>query len=102
MKFKFEKVFITDYAISRLQSNVEKAFNLIQIFPLMDGNFIEATIGVGDTVVDHKLGRPFQGWVVVNKDANSDIWQSATVNNSKDISVILKATVEVNAKIYIF
>jgi hypothetical protein len=102
MNFKFEKVFFKDYDLSRFQSNVDKVFDKIKTFSITNGNIVSATINTTDTDVEHKLGREFQGWIVINKDGLGDIYQSQTVNSFKNVRIVLKSSVQVNADIYIF
>ena len=49
-------------------------------------------VGTSDTVVNHKLGRTPLGWIVVKRNENAVIYESATTNNNKDKFLILKAS----------
>ena len=70
--------------------------------PILDSNTVTAEIGTSDTEVDHGLGRATQGWVVVDKNANADVWKSTTTNAAPERKVILKASATVTAKILFY
>jgi hypothetical protein len=59
------------------------------------------TTGV-DNVVDHGLNRPVTGWIIVDKNASADIYQSTTTNTMPTTSIILNTTSTVTVSILFF
>lgn len=85
-----------------IQSYLGEMFDAISQSEFISGNIIEVSLTTSDNLVDHKLNRNFEGWTVIDIDANANVWQSNTMNNNKDKRIILKASAACNAKIYIF
>lgn len=98
----FKKVYSSDFEVNKLQSNAEEVLNALTTSPFVNGIFVTATIGTGDTVIQHKLQRDYQGWVVTDIDASSTIYRSPTVNNNKNRQLILIASATANVTLYIF
>lgn len=53
----------------------------------------------GVTVVDHKLGKVLQGWIVIDKDANANIYRSAALNN---LTLTLTSDAATNVSLWVF
>lgn len=100
MKIKFEKVFTDDYTISRFQTNVATVFEKIGISPFVSGSIVDATIGTSDTQVEHKLGRAYQGWLLVDKQGPGDVYSQPATDATREVT--LKSTAIVKVKLYIF
>lgn len=64
--------------LDRIQSNVEIFTRPLTNLPLLDGRLIEdITLSTSETLVDHKLGRAYRGWIIVDKDAIQDVYVSS-------------------------
>jgi len=50
----------------------------------------------------HGLGRAFVGWIVVDKDAASDVFKDTTAPDSPTLSIPLQAVSNVNVTLYVF
>ena len=98
----YKKIFTPNYDIQKIQAYAEETFNKLIKSDFIVGNYIDITIDVTDTIVNHLLQRKFKGWVVVDRDAPGIVYQSSTLNNYPDKLIILKATVKVYTKIYFF
>jgi len=62
---------------------------------------IMLTSGV-DTIVNHTLGRAVKGWIIVDKNATGDVWQSSTTNAIPKSSIILKSNATITVSILFF
>lgn len=92
-----------DLQLAKVQDNIFNAFQALPFdFLILNGNFVEATIANVDTPVEHGLKRDLIGWVIVDKNANADVWKSATANPRPQDQIILIATASVAVKIYFF
>jgi hypothetical protein len=72
----FLKIFTSDKELQRLQDNVSNAISEILRVPVLDGLLLTQTFTASvDTAIEHKLQREPLGWIVVGKNATSDIWE---------------------------
>ena len=94
MALKFlRKVNTTIKDLFHAQENIEQCLKPILNSPVIDGVLIkDIDVGTSDTVVNHKLGRSPLGWIVVKRNENAVIYESATTNNNRDKVLILKAS----------
>ena len=92
LKF-FKKVNTAIKDLYQTQENVEQVLTPILNSPVIDGVLIkDIDVGTTDTIVNHKLGRTPLGWIVVKRNENAVIYESATTNNNRDKFLILKAS----------
>lgn len=98
---KLQKIVTKDDSINRMQSSISTILDFIQLSPLVGAVSVIATTftGTDEKQVEHKLGRKPLGWIVVSKDASSDIYQVGIESN---ILISLKATATVTCKILFF
>lgn len=85
-----------------LAANIEDFTRQLVLNPLLDGRVI-STIALTASVpstIPHSLGRDWLGWLVINKNANANVWVSATTN--KDRGITLTASANVTIDLYIF
>ena len=92
LKF-FKKVNTAIKDLYQTQENVEQVLTPILNSPIIDGVLVkDVDVGTSDTVVNHKLGRSPLGWIIVKRNENAVIYESATTNNNRDKFLILKAS----------
>lgn len=92
-----------DPTLNRIQGSVADALLFLQRQNiLLNGEFVTVDVGTTDTLINHGLGRPYQGFLVVDVNAGATIYTSPTVNNIKDKQAILRSSGSVTAKIYFF
>lgn len=98
------KEVVNAFHLTQVQDNVDLVFNQLQISPFQNGVFVVVGLSAGgvDNVVNHGLEREVQGWIVVDKNAQADIWLSPTTNNLKTKQILLRASAIVTVKLYIF
>lgn len=98
-----KKINVSEYNLSKVQENAAQAFDdLPKDYPVLNNHTVSATIGTGDSAVNHGLGRKLVGWIVVGKNANATVWESETANPRPSDQIILKATAEVKVTLYFF
>lgn len=92
-----------DYQLSRVQEFAAQEFNSLPTkFPVLNGQYVTASIATSDTSINHTLKRQITGWLVVRKDAQGDVWESSTVNPRPGDQIIFKASSAVNVTLYFF
>jgi hypothetical protein len=95
---------ILGFHLTQIQDNIDIGLSQLQNAPFQNGVLVVVLLSSGgaDNIINHGLDRVAQGWTIVGKDAQADIWESSTVNNFKSKQIILKASATVTAKLYIF
>jgi hypothetical protein len=91
--------------LQRVENSLIASFQSIITNPLLNSPTLKKAVvltsGV-DNVVDHGLSRPVTGWIIVDKNASADIYQSTTVNTMPTTSIMLKTTNTVTVSILFF
>lgn len=68
--------------------------------PLVAGNLLTGIALINGTlVINHKLGRTPQGWLIVDIDAAATVYRNAAFN---DLTLSLRSNAAANAAIYVF
>lgn len=94
---------VTAFHLSQIQDNLDLAISAIQNSSFQNGVIIQVNLlAAGDNAINHGLDRKVQGWTVIGKNAQSDVWESSTVNNFPTKQIILRASANVRVKIYLF
>jgi len=94
---------VKEYELSRVQDNVADAFRRLPVENLiLGGAFVTASLTTADASINHTLGREYQGWFVVDQDAEASVYRSSTSNLRPAHQIILKASASVNVRLYIF
>lgn len=97
------KEIVNGFHLMQIQDNLDLSISEIQNSDFQTGVFVVASLISGqDNIINHGLDRKVQGWTVVGKNAQSDIWESSTVNNFPDKMLVLRASVNVTIKLYLF
>jgi hypothetical protein len=58
-----------------------------------------AITAAGPNVVNHRLGRKMQGWMIIDKDADASIYRSAPLNN---LTITLTSDADVTISLWVF
>lgn len=93
---------VLGFHLIQFQENVNNAVLGFNNTEFQNGTFLDCSLTTSDTVINHGLDRKIQGWIVVNKNANANIWQSTTTNTFPNKQIILKSSAAVTATIYFF
>ena len=91
-----------DRALSILQDSLDVIFSWLRGKQHLDAEVVtdvSLTSGTA-TTVPHKLGRKYTGWIVVRKNANADVWESASLSPSLYINLNTSANVEVDLLVF--
>ncbi len=85
----------------RLQSNVESAYGNLSKSIILDGVFLEGvSVTTGESLVEHKLDRPFRGYIICKNDTFSSIKSTDAKDTSKFIT--LTATANCTISLWVF
>ena len=94
----------TNSDTDRLYQNVSQFANQFTTRPFLDGLLLkDLTLTAGsNNPVNHKLGRKLQGWVIVNKTAETDVWAPTSLQTRPDKTLVLSCTANVTISLYLF
>lgn len=68
--------------------------------PISNGIILkDVPLILGATVIDHRLGRVPQGWILIDINAAATIYRSAAFN---DLTLTLTSNAAVTASLYVF
>ena len=90
-------------ATDQVQGYIATALDPLLQLPFASGNKVEdVEITTSDTIVDHGLEVEPEGWIILKQNAAQVIYESATVNDFPETTVILKAGGTVTADLFFF
>ena len=82
---------------------IATALNPLFQLPFASGNRVQdVEVTTSDTIVDHGLDQAPEGWIILKQNAAQVIYQSATVNDFPETTIILKAGGTVTADLFFF
>ena len=102
-RVNFTQLWSENQEITRLQSHIKTALNPLLELPISDGVMIkDLTIETTDTLVNHKLGRAYEGFIITRLKTNAVIFESSSTNHTPGRIIIMKASTQATADIYFF
>jgi len=95
---------VVDADLDRLYQNVARFARQFTDKPLIDGIILKdlSLLSASDNSINHKLGREIQGWVIINKTAQSDIWAVPTKQTRTSKTLVLNCSADVTVSLYVF
>jgi hypothetical protein len=97
----FKKVGNANDDVSKLQERLQEFFVPLVNNPMLDGLLLtNINVGTSETKVEHQLRRAPIGWIIVNKSANADVWQSSGALNTAFLN--LQASAPVTISLWVF
>jgi hypothetical protein len=97
----FKKVAGATEEVAKLQERLQEFFVPLTTSAIIDGILLRnIVLSTSVTQVEHRLNRVAQGWIVVRKNANVDVWQPSA--NLPNVFVELQATGNVTVDLWVF
>lgn len=97
----FKEITTKDERLDRVQANVTTFADSVLGINILDGRLIEdVVLGTTEVDVEHKLGRDLRGWLIVDKNAQQDIWKSSTTLTKRFLSLTAAGTVTVSLWVF--
>jgi hypothetical protein len=85
-----------DLFMTRLKSGLDP----VLANPLVNGLLLRnISLSIGDNVVNHRLSRQMQGWMLVDQSAGVVLYRSAPLN---DLTLTLNASAPVTVSLWVF
>jgi hypothetical protein len=83
-----------------LQTKWSSILNPLLSNPLVSGILLKnISLITGSNVVNHKLGRNPQGWILIDIDASASIYRSGAFN---DLTLTLVSDADCQVSLYVF
>jgi len=102
-RISFTQLATGNAATDQQMGYIATALNPLLQLPFASGNRVQdVDITTADTVVDHGLEQAPEGWIILKQNAAQVIYESATVNDFPETTVILKAGGTVTADLFFF
>ena len=102
-RISFTQLSTGNAATDQVQGYIATALNPLFQLPFASGNRVQdVDITTADTIVDHGLEQTPEGWIILKQNAAQVIYESATVNDFPETTVILKAGGTVTADLFFF
>ena len=102
-RISFTQLATGNESVDQVQGYIATALNPLFQLPFASGNRVQdIEITTADTIVDHGLEQAPEGWIILKQNAAQVIYESATVNDFPETTVILKAGGTVTADLFFF
>ncbi len=86
-----------------MQTRWSSILNPMLINPALQGTVLKnVNLVSGTNAVNHKLGRPLQGWVIVRQRALASIFDTQDSNSQAALTLQLTSNANVQVDIYVF
>ena len=94
---QYKKITAKEREVNQLQENIEQALNPIVAKQVVDGILIRTIALKAGSInnVSHKLGRKPVGYIIVSKDANSQIWNAELKKSILQIQCSINTTISI-------
>lgn len=71
--------------------------------PIIDGNLLTGVaLASGANVINHKLGRALQGWLIVGNNANVTVYDTQASNSTPNLTLQLTASGAATVSLWCF
>jgi len=85
--------------MSLLQTTWSSALSPLLKNPLNNGILLQLPLLNGANIINHKLGRNPQGYIIVDQDASASFYRLAPFNH---LTLALNSSANVNVSLYVF
>ena len=83
---ELETIQFDDEKINRMQAFTKKFCNQFLNKEIIDGRLVSINLSNGTNTVNHGLGRKPNGFMVISKNANVDIWGNVFTDKTLTLS----------------
>lgn len=79
----------------------DRLLDILADNPLLQGRLIEdVSLSTAETLVPHKLGQAYRGWIITNISASATVYESSTALTGSFLA--LKASGSCTASLWVF
>lgn len=88
---------------NQFQSQVISSLIPVLNNPIVNGNLVQdVTVASGSNVIDHGLGRPLIGWIIVRNSASVTFYDTQSTNANPSRNLLLTASGAATISLYVF
>lgn len=100
----YKKFRSDDSELNELQENVQDVLTPVINSQVIDGVLLKNVVldSTLNNIVEHRLGRAPEGWILVRKRAQSTIWDLQDSNVTPSRTLILKCSANVTVDLWVF
>lgn len=92
-----------DTALTLLQTAWADKLDPIIDNPLSQGVLLPAlSLRSGSNIINHKLGKELQGWLIVRQNASATFYDTQASNSLPGLTLTLVASAPVTVSLYVF
>ena len=89
--------------LSLMQTKWASIINPILAAPIVNGLLLNnVSLVSGDNTINHRLGRKLQGWIVVGKNANANIYDKQSTNTMPELTLVLNSSGTLTVNLWVF
>lgn len=93
----------TDKPLSLLQTSWKAILAPFLRNSLLQGQLLNnVELLNGTNIINHRLGRPLQGWIIVGQNASAIVYDAQASNSQPSLTVILISNANVTVNLYVF
>lgn len=86
-----------------MQTKWASIINPILAAPIVNGLLLNnVSLVSGDNTINHRLGRKLQGWIVVGKNANANIYDKQSTNTMPELTLVLNSSGTLTVNLWVF
>jgi hypothetical protein len=94
----YKKLTGLDFELSKTVQYTEEFLAQLTSLNFLVGNLIEISVTTTATSFEHKIGKTPVGWIIFDKNTNSNVWRTAW----DDRSITLQASLASTIKVWVF
>ena len=98
---QFRKIDIPDRINNTFQDNCGEVFDVLTKISFLDGNVVKTSLSSGVNEVQHKLGREYVGWVLIDS-TQSSIVSHAQKGSRSNKNIYVNASADTVATFWVF
>lgn len=90
--------------LSLMQTKWKSVLDKLIANPLVQGliiNDIQIVSGHPNSI-NHMLGRALVGWLPISQDAQAELWDSQSTNQTPKLTLLLNSSADVTVSLYVF
>lgn len=92
-----------DKSLALLQTSWASAIDPVIDNPIAKGIILnDIKLVSGDNVVNHRLGRKLQGWIIIGQTAAAQFYDKQSTNNMTNLTLVLNSSATVTTQLYVF
>ena len=94
----YKKLTGLEYELSKTVQYTEEYLSQLSSISFLRGNLLTIAVSTSATAFDHGLQQVPQGWIILDKDSNANVWKVGATNTT----ITFSASASSNLKVWVF